>query len=272
MKKLVIIILSLILSISLCLPVLALDLNLIEDEKKEEIKDDYKEEEKKEVIEENYSKSAKPLNTATYIYFSYIGGYLFCWYTRDITSGDEYNIKFYIDNKEYILTPQGGMYFIRGQEGSANGSTADVYVDGIRERSIMIYGDSTKPNGYQLVDVGKYNPIPEPTPEPTLIPDEPIVSDNNVSWNSVSENLVSIEQQIRGLRKDVQNLADVTFSVSVSNINVSNNEVSTLSDDIIHKPLKEYSTAESMSLIGLMLAFTGLIVYVVHKSIYRWRR
>lgn len=171
MKKLSVIILSILLSVCVCLPVMALDLDLIEELEKEEIKDDYKEEE----------------------------------------------------NEEYIE--------------------------------------------------------PEPTPELTHTTEEPTVIDNavsdndiTVSWNSVSENLISIENEIRRLRTDVQSLANTTFSVSISNNNVSDNQVITLSEDIIHKPLKEYSTSESMSLIGLMLAFTGLIVYVVHKSIYRWRR
>lgn len=104
------------------------------------------------------------------------------------------------------------------------------------------------------------------TPEPTNIPD------NNVSWSSVSENLINIENELRGLREDVQNITDTTISVSVSNINDFNDKDVTVSNNLINKPLSEYNTSESISLITLMLGFAGLLVYIVHKSIYRWKR
>lgn len=195
MKRLSFVILSILLSMSLCLPVMALDLDLKEDEKKEDIKDDYKEEEKKK---ENNSKYLMTLNSADYIYFN-DNGIAREWNTSSIEIGQEYYVEFY--GRRVLKSNDKGDNFIRGQEGDVLSRTAySFWADGT-VRAVDIIGESS--SNYDTVNkivIVEPEPEPtlEPTPEPTPTPDETPVSDNTVSWNSVSENLISIENEIRG--------------------------------------------------------------------------
>lgn len=125
----------------------------------------------------------------------------------------------------------------------------------------VIYDNSFEFDNYddQSASSGSnYVIVEEPTPEPTLI-----ISYNNlntVSWNSVSENLISIDQQIIDLRSDFNSFRDLY---------ISNNAV--VSNNIIKKRLSDYTVSESIGLITLLMAFCAGLVYLIHKSIYRWR-
>lgn len=95
-----------------------------------------------------------------------------------------------------------------------------------------------------------------------------IVSDNGVT----KEEFKILIDEVKGLREDVKNKQyNIVFS-GVSYNNVSDNNVVTVSDNIIYKPIKDYNTSESMALIGLVLAFSALIIYLIHKTIFKIRR
>ena len=55
--------------------------------------------------------------------------------------------------------------------------------------------------------------------------EENIVSQNEISIEEENnEQYIELIEEIRGLREDVQNIANITFSVSVSDNNVTDNQ------------------------------------------------
>ena len=139
-------------------------------------------------------------------------------------------------------------------------------------RLIDIIQEETDNIEYGLSD---YDEIVEDVEESSSYNSE--VSENEVLY-VVSDNGVTKEEfnilidEVRGLRKDVQNKQySVVFS-GVSADFVSDDQAISLSDNIIDKPLRDYNTSESMALIGLVLAFSALIIYLIHKTIFRIRR
>lgn len=110
-----------------------------------------------------------------------------------------------------------------------------------------------------------------------LVSDPAEVSDNNVLY-IVSDNGVTKEEfkilidEVKGLREDVKNKQYNIVFGGVSVDNVSDNQTVSVSDNIIYKPIKDYNTSESMALIGLVLAFSALIIYLIHKTIFKIRR
>lgn len=103
------------------------------------------------------------------------------------------------------------------------------------------------------------------------------VSDNDVLY-IVSDNVVTKEEfkilidEVKGLREDVKNKQYNIVFGGISADNVSDNQVVSISDNIIYKPIKDYNTSESMALIGLVLAFSALIIYLIHKTVFKIRR
>lgn len=95
-----------------------------------------------------------------------------------------------------------------------------------------------------------------------------IVSDNGVT----KEEFKILIDELKGLREDVKNKQYNIVFGGVSADNVSDNQAVSVSDNIIYKPIKEYNTSESMALIGLVLAFSALIIYLIHKTIFKIRR
>ena len=114
------------------------------------------------------------------------------------------------------------------------------------------------------------------TEESVTVPDS--VSDNEILY-VVSDNGVTKDDfyilinEVRGLREDVQNKQYSVVYTGVPDQHVSDNEISgVVSDNIIDKQLKDYNTSESIALIGLLLAFSALIIYLIHKTIFKIKR
>ena len=95
-----------------------------------------------------------------------------------------------------------------------------------------------------------------------------VVSDNGVT----KEEFYILIDEVKGLREDVKNKQYTVILGGVSANSVSNDQAISLSDNIIDKPLRDYNTSESMALIGLVLAFSAFIIYLIHKTVFRIRR
>lgn len=117
-------------------------------------------------------------------------------------------------------------------------------------------------------------PIPDPTPEPTIELGRPseLVNENiTVSSNDVINDIL---EELKELRKDVKNIADNSFPVSVSRVDdndYQNESVDdTVSRNIINTRLQDYTLHEQLQLLVLIgMMFAG-IVYLIHKAIYKW--
>lgn len=96
-----------------------------------------------------------------------------------------------------------------------------------------------------------------------------IVSDDCVS----KEDINLVINEIRGLREDVKNKQfDIIFGGVSGNVSVSDGFVGLVSDNIIDKPLKDYSTGEALGVIGILIIVGVCLTYIIHKSIFKIRR
>lgn len=230
--------------------------------KNDELQDDIKEDVKEEVIEKDefseynrivYSKATVKTDNAenaNYISFIYpvdpsssngVSVY-------DVPLGYYYQVRIYSSSLGSFILPSENTYYIRGQEqkGVNYVNTTNFYIAN---------PPATNGNNYVYFmsesDPNSITPTPTPTPEPT-----PEVS---VSWNSVSENLIRIEERLINIEGEINQFKDIY---------VSQNEV--VSNNIIKKRISDYTTSESLSLIGLMLGFVAGLVYLIHKTIFKW--
>lgn len=98
------------------------------------------------------------------------------------------------------------------------------------------------------------------------------VSENAVSENNINEQIL---QEIRGLREDVQNFERVPVPVSVSVDVLSGNAVSgleeTVSRNIIDTPINDYTLSESIGLMILGALFVGALVWIIRRSVFKWK-
>lgn len=98
------------------------------------------------------------------------------------------------------------------------------------------------------------------------------VSENAVSENNINEQIL---HEIRGLREDVQNFERVPVPVSVSVDVLSGNAVSgleeTVSRNIIDTPINDYTLSESIGLMILGALFVGALVWIIRRSVFKWK-
>lgn len=196
----------------------------------------------------------------------------------DISLGDKYII-YYNGNVSDLnvlsncyCCPSIG-YFVRGEEERNsnlywyNSSNEIINDDFIYFRSyVLSFNDSIASNTSGVTVSGYIEPTPEPTPVPTPEPEEPGVDPETISGNELLREILrtnrSIDESIKGIYRVLSN-----NSVSVDD--VSDN---TISDNIIFKRLEDYNTSESLALISLVLAFGALVVYIIHKSVFKIKR
>lgn len=96
-----------------------------------------------------------------------------------------------------------------------------------------------------------------------------IVSDDCVDKQDITE----ILNEIRGLREDVKSKQYIFVPDSISgNISYGNKYIGLVSDNIIDKPLKDYSTSEALGVIGILIIIGVCLTYIIHKSIFKIRR
>lgn len=96
-----------------------------------------------------------------------------------------------------------------------------------------------------------------------------IVSDDCVDKQDINE----ILEEIRGLREDVKSKQYIFVSDSVSG-NISDGDMfdSLVSDNIIDKQLKDYTTSEALGVVGILIIIGVCLTYIIHKSIFKIRR
>lgn len=121
---------------------------------------------------------------------------------------------------------------------------------------------------FELIDENTYNelfaeptlePIPEPTPEP-----EPEIDPETLSGNEILREILRTNREIS---KDVKGVYQYLSNNSVSDSVLSDNSVS---NNIINKPLSEYDLKESLLLFIALLGISAALVYIIHKSIFKW--
>lgn len=108
--------------------------------------------------------------------------------------------------------------------------------------------------------------------EDNVLRDAVSISENAVSENNIDEQIL---QEIRGLREDVQNFEHVAIPVSVSVDVLSGNAISDLEEsvsrNIIDTPINDYTLSESIGLMILGALFVGTLVWIIRRSVFKWK-
>lgn len=118
----------------------------------------------------------------------------------------------------------------------------------------------------------------EPVMDEPVMYEPAMLSENEIIY-LVSDDCVTKEdiniviEEIRGLREDVKNKQfDIVFGSVSGNVSGSDSSVGLVSDNIINKPLKDYSTSESLVVVGILIIIGVCLTYIIHKSIFKIRR
>ena len=180
------------------------------------------------------------------IYYT-IDGHNGCIRVDSITMGSYYK----------VTTPYGDIpsdsYYVRGQETieTSNGTGVGIY-----SMYTNLYSNTS---GWSW----EYVVIEEPTPEPTTEPTPEPIDPETISGNELLREILITE---RGIEENVQSIANRPVYICVSNNNVSDNQIVSV-DNIMSKPINEYSVSESLMMFLALSLFIGGIVVIIRKGL-----
>ena len=114
--------------------------------------------------------------------------------------------------------------------------------------------------------------------------DSDVVNYQTIEDDTISENKVIDEDQILSvlneinekigvLENDDRDSEPVQVVISSDNFrdnNVSDNQITSVSDNIISKPLNEYTVSESLLSLLVVSVFVAGLAYVIKRSVFRW--
>lgn len=102
------------------------------------------------------------------------------------------------------------------------------------------------------------------------------ISNNTLSVNNVYDDkldtIINNQEEINdNVLRIVQDLQRFDFSSGVSDQYVSDNSVVNISvsDNIIYKPINEYSVSESLNLLLLLSVFVVCFVHLINRSVLK---
>lgn len=151
-------------------------------------------------------------------------------------------------------------------------SEEDILIEPIKEEESNIEEEE---------DIKENEIYSELTPEtekgidPKTISENEIYSDlipdpkQEIDTEKISENeiLKEILKTNRGIAENVENINRYLSNNSVPYNVLSDN---TVSNNLINKPLSEYDLKESLLLFIILLGVSAGLVYIIHKSIFKW--
>lgn len=110
------------------------------------------------------------------------------------------------------------------------------------------------------------------------------VNFQTIEDNTITEQVDSEEDQILSVLNEInekigvlenvdRDLEPVQVVISPDNLlsnNVSDNGIISLSENIINKPLNEYTVSESLLAFVVVAVFVAGLAYVIKRSVFRW--
>lgn len=139
-----------------------------------------------------------------------------------------------------------------------------------QEDDILLYPIEEDQEEQELSD----NIIPELIPGPVLDPIEeitivsynkvyPDIYENTLSSNEILSELLKTNKEIN---ENVKGIYKLVSNNRVSDSVLSDNSI----NNIVEKPLSEYDVKESLLLFILLIGISAGIVYIIHKTIFKW--
>ena len=120
------------------------------------------------------------------------------------------------------------------------------------------------------------NQIEEEVVEEEIVEDViDVVSSNEIQNGEILEVLKRMEEDLNDIKGSNERLLQessrtiILSSVSDNTVSNNNNE-SIVSDNIINKPINEYSVGQSLGFIGILMALIVGFVIIINKGVFRW--
>ena len=105
------------------------------------------------------------------------------------------------------------------------------------------------------------------------IEDNTITEQEDTEEDSVLNVLNEINEKIGELENVDRDSEPVQVVISPDNLrsnNVSNNSIISVSENIINKPLNDYTVSESLLAFVVVAVFVAGLAYVIKRSVFRW--
>ena len=102
-----------------------------------------------------------------------------------------------------------------------------------------------------------------------------IVSSNDVQNCEILEVLKRMEEDLNDIKGSNERLLQessrpIILSCVSDNTVSNNNNESLVSDNIINKPINEYSVGQSLGFIGILMALIVGFVIIINKGVFKW--
>lgn len=102
-----------------------------------------------------------------------------------------------------------------------------------------------------------------------------VVSSNEINNGEILEILKRMEEHLNDIKgsneRILQESSRTIILSSVSDNTLSNNNTEYLvSDNIINKPIGEYTVGQSLGFIGILMALIVGFVIIINKGVFRW--
>lgn len=102
-----------------------------------------------------------------------------------------------------------------------------------------------------------------------------VVSSNEIQNGEILEVLKRMEEDLNDIKGSNERLLQessrtiILSSVSDNTVSNNNNE-SIVSDNIINKPINEYTVGQSLGFIGILMGLIVGFVIIINKGVFRW--
>ena len=103
--------------------------------------------------------------------------------------------------------------------------------------------------------------------------DENVSEEKNPEEDQILNVLNEINEKIGVFENDDRDPEPVQVVISPDYLrdnNVSDNQVISISENIINKPLNEYTVSESLLAFVVVAVFVAGLAYVIKRSVFRW--
>lgn len=103
--------------------------------------------------------------------------------------------------------------------------------------------------------------------------DPEVIQEEDPEEDQILNVLNEINEKIGVLENDDRDSEPVQVVISPDNFrcnNVSSNEIISLSENIINKPLNNYTVTESLLALVVVAVFVAGLAYVIKRSVFRW--
>lgn len=101
----------------------------------------------------------------------------------------------------------------------------------------------------------------------SMLQEEETVSDNDIDY---TEYLETIIERLEGIEENVESISNNIISAGNGSDNGNNNQIGTVSQNILTTPINEYSLTDGLLVVGLTMGLIVGVILIIRRCIYKW--